>query len=101
MHYFMIEAVPASDNTQEQDAGGAFISCWINFALEDGAELLARYYIERAGWTPGKLHEHKHIKKDMPKDGDEDGEYIREAEADGASFVFHTWSADAEDTSAS
>ncbi|MBV9790768.1 MAG: hypothetical protein JOZ51_21420 [Chloroflexi bacterium] len=98
MHYFMIEAIPSPDNMEEQAVGGAYVNCWINFALADGAELLARHYIERVGWIPGDLHEHKIIKKSMYNNDDESIEYIHEAEVDGASFVFHTWKVDAEST---
>src|SRR5262245_46043578 len=97
MHYFMIEATPAPDNDQEHGVGGAFVNCWINFILEDGAEVLARYYIKQAGWIPGVAHEHLLVKADTYQDDPENLQYYLEAEADGASFIFHSWPANAED----
>jgi hypothetical protein len=97
MHYFVIESTPAPNNEQEQGVGGAYVSCWINFTLADGAELLARYYIEKDGWIPGEVHERKWVEKDDYQDNPEHLQYYLEAEADGASFVFHSWDADAED----
>jgi len=97
MYYFVIEATPVPDTTQEEGVGGANVSCWINFALADGAELLARHYIQKAGWIPDEVHERKQAQKDDYQDDPENLPYYLEAEADGTSFVFHAWDADAED----
>jgi hypothetical protein len=93
----MIEATPAPDNEQEHGSGGAFVNCWINYILQDGAEVLARYYIERAGWIPAATHEHRWVEADDYKDEPENLHYYLEAQANGASFVFNSWPADAED----
>lgn len=97
MYYFMIEATPAPDNTEEQDVGGAYVNCWVNFGLEDGAEVLAFHYIQEAGWVPGTIHERKQVSKDLYQSDPEYLPYYLEAEADGVSLVFHIWGADAED----
>src|SRR5207253_1718772 len=88
---------PTPDNEQESGVGGAFVNCWINFRLEDGAEVLAHYYLEQGGWTPGVTHEHRWVEADSYQNDPENLQYYLEAEADGASFVFQSWPADAED----
>ena len=93
MHYFLIEATPESDNEQAQDTGGAFISCWVNFPMADGAELLAVYYIQEAGWIPGEVQERQWVEKTDYEADPEHLPYFLEAEQDGASFVFHCWPA--------
>jgi hypothetical protein len=97
-HYFMIEAKPKPDHPEADESGGSYVSCWINFVLPEGAELLARYYLEQYGWTPGKLHEHKIVDETSYTGEYADSlQYYQEAQADGASFVFHSWSVDAPD----
>src|SRR6185436_16258739 len=48
MWYFLIKTVPLEDDAKE--IGGAYVNCWINFQLEDGAQQLARFYLEKDGW---------------------------------------------------
>lgn len=97
VQYFMIRAVSKPDNEDEQETGGAYISCWINFKLNDGAELLAKYYIEKAGWIPGKIEEHKWVDAASYETDSENRVFFEEAQQDGASFVWHSWPKDAED----
>ena len=96
-----VEPKPGTDLAEE--AGGAFAVCWIDFALQDGAEHLAKFYIEQAGWTPLEVKsvawadEEYYDEQYEGEERDQLKQYYSEAEADGVSIVFHEWPVDAED----
>ena len=94
MYFFNILAAPKPGTEQAEDAGGAYVNCWINFPLEDGAELLARFYIGEAGWEPGEKVDQRWVEEEDYADEPEWMQYFREAEEDGASFVFYSWPID-------
>ena len=98
MHYFMIEAAATTELMEEEGLGGAYVNCWINFSLQDGAEVLARYYIEQDGWLPRETHEHRWAEQKDYQDNPDDLQYYLEAESEGVCFVFNTWPLDEEDT---
>ena len=91
MHFFIVRAAPKPGTEQARDSGGAYVSCWINFKITDGAELLAKYYIEQAGWIPEEVEETKWVEREDYEDGSENLQYFTEAEDDGASFVISSW----------
>ncbi len=91
MHYFMIEATPQADNKNEQGTGGTYVSCWINFKIADGAEVLALYYIQENGWIPGEVQERQWVEQEDYQNTPDSLPYFLEAEQDGASFVFYRW----------
>jgi hypothetical protein len=91
MWYFLIRAAPRPGTDLAQEAGGAYINCWVNFQLEEGAEHLAKFYIEQAGWAPEETEESKWVERESYDDEPEGLQYFLEAEADGASFVFNSW----------
>lgn len=97
MHYFLIRAKPKPDNQEGKELAGAYVNCWIDFALSDGAELLARHYIEEAGWIPGVKEDERWVEEEDFKDDAELLGYFREAAEDGASFVFNSWPIGGED----
>lgn len=97
MHYFMIEVTPTAENPAAKELGGAYVGCWINFLIEDGAELLARHYLQQEGWVPGEVEERRWVTPESYEPGSDALSHYLEAEADGACFVFHTWDANAED----
>lgn len=97
MWFFNIEATPKPDTEQAGKLGGAYINCWINSQLQDGAELLAKFYIEEAGWTPKQIEDSVWVEKEDYTDGAENLKYYLEAEEEGASFVFHHWPVNGED----
>ena len=90
MYWFLIHATPPRPSAH---SGGAYVTCWINFALQDGAELLAKHYISEAGWTPGDVEEVQIVERDHYA-GEPELQYFDEAAKDGASFVFHTYPLD-------
>jgi hypothetical protein len=91
MHYFTIRAAPKPGTEQARDSGGAYVSCWVNFKIRDGAELLAKHYVEQAGWVTEEVEEAKWVERDDYENDSENSQYFTEAEDDGASFVFHSW----------
>lgn len=91
MFWFLISAKPNPGTPRFGECGGAYVSCWINFALRDGAELLARHYIEAEGWKVLNVEEWNLSKREHYEDEEESLQYFLEAENDGASFVFHEY----------
>ncbi len=85
MYWFMIHATPPRPRAH---SGGAYVICWINFAIQDGAELLAKHYIREAGWVPGDFEEVRIVDRDDYGDEPE-VQYFDEAAKDGACVVFH------------
>src|SRR4030095_8239501 len=90
MWYFLMKATPKAGSDAEEKAG-AYVNCWINFQLEDGAHQLARFYLEQAGWRVEATEESNWVEREY-YDSNPDGlKYFNEAETDGASFVVNTW----------
>jgi hypothetical protein len=90
MWYFIIKASPKPNTEQAEDSGGAYVSCWINFMIEDGAEHVAKFYVEKAGWMPEETQDVRWVERENYEDDAENLQFFLEAEADGASFVFNS-----------
>jgi hypothetical protein len=84
LHYFLIHA----HARRKRDA--AYVSCWTDFRLQEGALLLAKHYIRDAGWTVRSVQQHRRF-SDVSVVQVDSRKYYREAERGGASFVFHTY----------
>ena len=84
MHYFVVHAYSRGKRA------GAYVCCWINFRLYEGALLLAKFYIRKAGWTVRSLDSQSWF-DDVSEVARDDRRYFREAQKDGASFVFHRY----------
>jgi hypothetical protein len=95
--FFTFEATPAPDSENAATDGGAYINCWVNFKQYDGAEVLARYYIEQTGWIPGEITESFIVSGDRYSDDPETLAFYREAEEDGICLSFYIWPRDAPD----
>jgi hypothetical protein len=78
MWYFMIKASP-KPNTGK-DAGGAYANCWINFPIQDGAEHLAKFYLEKEGWLHEKTQDAKWVERRDYDDDPQKEQYVSEAE---------------------
>jgi hypothetical protein len=91
MWLFTIHAIPDDKSPDFKEVGGAYVNCWINFALEDGAELLAKFYIQQNDWIVLEVSEISWVEEeDYPID-DPKRKYFQEAQADGTSFVYHQY----------
>lgn len=92
MYFFVIQAAPLEGSCVEEDFRGAYVSCWVDFALREGAEVLARHYIREQGWAPGRIDEMRWVERTDYARDPENVVYFDEAKQEGASFVIHMWS---------
>jgi hypothetical protein len=93
LYLFTILAHPtpkASARLRKRQGGGAYVNCWIDFRLYEGALALAKFYIRKAGWRVRSLEEHRWIRgrADVSRGS---VYFFREAKRDGASLVFHSY----------
>ena len=90
MHFFVLRAVPRHRQGKLIGVRGAYVSCWINFRLYEGALALAKFYVRNQGWAVRSVDSHVWI--NGPSDAAAGTlRYFREAQKRGASFVFHQW----------
>ena len=89
MWFLTVRAIPKPESQLATEKGVAYVSCWVNFQLQDGAEVLAKYYIDQAGWLPEEVEDATWVVGDDYADDQKNALYYFEAESDGASFVFH------------
>ena len=82
LHFFVIHA--------RKRSAGAYVSCWINFRLGEGALELAKFYVRNEGWRIRSVTEKRWIERvgDVPVGS---RQYFKEAKKDGASFIFHRY----------
>ena len=91
MHFFTIHATPNPEGEHAETAGGAYANCWIDFKQRDGAEVLARYYIEESGWISEAIEEEDWVEEADYADDPEVLSYFQEAKEDGMCIVFHVY----------
>jgi hypothetical protein len=96
MWFLTIRAVPKPESQLALERGVAYVSCWVDFLLEDGAELLAKHYIDQAGWLPEEVEDAAWVDGDGYADDPKNALYYSEAEAEGITLVFHEWRAPGE-----
>jgi hypothetical protein len=89
MWFMTIRAVPKPDSQLALERAVAYVSCWIDFQLQDGAELLARHYIEQAGWLPEEVEDAVWVVGDDYEGDQKNALFYSEAESEGAALVFH------------
>ena len=99
MWLISIQAVPKTDSAHAAEFGGAFVHCWIDFELQDGAEVLAKFYVDQDGWVPVNVEEVLWPEESDVKDDPESLSYYNEAKSQGVCLVFLTWPVDAKDAS--
>ena len=91
MWYFSLRVSPKPNTELAKEAGGAYACCWVNYREEEGAEHLAKFYLERAGWIYEETQESTWVVKEDYKDDPEGMQYYLEAEVDSGSFVVNQW----------
>ena len=89
--------VPKPNSPEFQEAGGAYVNCWILYAWQDGAEYLAKYEVEKE-WTIIETEEISWIEIEDFDENDEGKENFLQAQIDGGCFVYHHYPLNAEDT---
>ena len=81
------------------EIGGAYVNCWIQYAWQDGAEVLARYEVEKE-WTITEVEEVFWVEMGDYEDDPDNREYFLQAQIDGGCFVYHQYPLDAPDEDA-
>ncbi len=95
-----IESFPDPKGKPEdfKEFGGAIVNCWINFAIEDGAVELSKFYIKQNGWIPHEVVDENVWLNEDDCESDEQKQYFSEAEEYGATLVWHRYPFDSEET---
>jgi hypothetical protein len=95
MFYLRFEARPKGTSQHAIEAGGAFISCWIQRDTPEEAESYARGAITDQKWSVTRLEESRTVTRETQTA--DSIKYFEQAELDGEVFVFHTWPVGAQD----
>jgi hypothetical protein len=94
MYLFTFLAVPTPDAKEFHEAGGAYVSCWIQSdgrGDRDAAEERAKELIEEYGWDVEALEEGAIVSGEDYSPGDEDREFYEQALVEREVLVFNTW----------
>ena len=97
MFHLTFLAVPTPDAQEFHDAGGAYVSCWIQGRERDAAERRARELIQDYGWSVEGLEEGAIVSSADYGTDDEDREFYEQALVEGEVLVFNTWPRGADD----
>jgi hypothetical protein len=98
MFYFVLKVSPKPDTELAKEAGGAYVSCWVNFSEWEGAEHLAKFYLAKEGWSYEETDpDVRWVQRSDYVDDEENLQYFQEAEADGACFVVAQWPVNGEE----
>ena len=99
MFFFRLQALPDPDAERDpaaQGAIGAFVNVWIDYADQEGAEVLARHYVKLAGWLPQQVED---VRCPAATDYAADDDlrlYFDEAVGHGYCVSFHLYTEDRE-----
>lgn len=91
MFLLTYHAVPTSDAKEFHEAGGAYVSCWIQSGDRHAAEQRATELIQEYGWSVESLEEGATVTSADYEGGDEDREFYEQALVEGEVLVFNTW----------
>lgn len=94
--YIMVEAVPAEDNEERLEFGGAYINCWVKAESPEAALDEAKAYVAEADWVFLQVMDMFLADRDAYLEIPESLECFDEACEDGISAVFYTWPPDEE-----
>ncbi len=100
MFFLTFLATPTPDAKEFHDAGGAYVSCWIQSGDRNAAEERARELILDYGWSVEALEEGAIVTSADYDPGDEDREFYEQALVEGEVLVFNTWPRGEEDDEA-
>jgi hypothetical protein len=89
-------AVPKPNSPEFQKSGGAYVSCWILYTWQDGAEALSRYEVEKE-WTITDTEEISWYDVGDIEDDSPHKEFFDQAMIDGGTFVYNLYPIDADD----
>lgn len=89
------EVIPKPNTPAFNECGGAYVSCWILFAWQDGAEHLARYEVEKE-WLIVQTEEISWVESDDIAIDSENRQYFEQALVDGGTFAYFQFPIEAE-----
>jgi hypothetical protein len=90
IYFFTFLATPTPE-AKEQEAGGAFVNCWIQSDDPDEAEERATDLIYDYGWTVDSLENEALVTGDDYLDDEENRPFYEQALAEDEVLVFHLW----------
>lgn len=97
IHFFTFLALPTPEAQEYEQAGGAYVNCWIVSDDRAEAEQRASGLITDYGWSVEALEEHSTVTSADYSDDDEDRQFYEQALVEGEVLVFNTWPAGDED----
>jgi hypothetical protein len=90
-YFFTFLAAPTEDAQEYEQAGGAYVNCWIRSDSRDQAEARAAALIEEYGWDVEALEEQSTVTSADYDQDDEDRQFYEQALVEGEVLVFNTW----------
>ena len=97
MHFLVFLAHPKPSSDDYGSVDGAYISCWVNESVLSAADLVARQFIDDAGWDVEELDEAYPISENHYSASDPGREYADQARIDGIVVTFVVWDIGAPD----
>ncbi len=101
MYYFLFQVRPKPGTEHAAKCAGAYMSCWIDFKDQGGAEQLARFALDDEGWIIDTCDDVRCPTRDDYESPDPDVreclQFFDEAQKHGWSFSFNAWGHDAPD----
>ncbi len=97
MFFLTFHAVPTPDAKEFLNAGGAYVTCWIQNGDRSAAEKRAAELIHDYGWSVEALEDGTIVTGADYAQDDEDREFYEQALVEGEVLVFNTWPRGEED----
>jgi hypothetical protein len=97
VHFLVFLAHPKPSSDDYGSVDGAYVSCWVNEPVASAAELVARQFIDDAGWDIQELDEAHPISENHYSASDPGREKADQARIDGIVVTFHVWDVGAPD----
>jgi hypothetical protein len=91
MFFFTFHATPTPDAKEFHEAGGAYVSCWIQNRDRHEAEQRAKDLIVDYGWDVEALEEGAIVTSADYEVDDEDRPFFEQALIEQEVLVFNTW----------
>ena len=91
VYFVSYRARPQVDRPDAKKVGGAYVSCWIRAATAADAQEVALDQLQAERWLVEAV---EHQPQPAANADAKTMEHVRQAELDGACYVFHTWPVD-------
>ena len=90
--YVQYEAAPSPSSEHFENAGGAYVNCWVNASSETEAREQTSAAIKESGWNILAVEEQcSEVTEQAYAEDDEGLNHYRQAVTDGECYVFHQW----------